>query len=58
MILDKFKIDNTVAIVTGAARGLGQGFALALGEAGTNVALKEGRKELLLTDFFQCVRIF
>lgn len=39
MILEKFKLDNKVAIITGAARGLGQGFALALAEAGADVAL-------------------
>jgi len=39
LILEKFKLDNKVAIITGAARGLGQGFALALAEAGADVAL-------------------
>lgn len=39
MILDKFKLDGKVAIVTGSARGLGQGIALGLAEAGANVAL-------------------
>jgi len=37
MILDKFKLDNKVAIITGASRGLGQGMAIALAEAGANV---------------------
>jgi 2-deoxy-D-gluconate 3-dehydrogenase len=36
-ILDKFKLDGKVAMVTGASRGLGQGMALALAEAGANV---------------------
>ena len=36
-ILDSFKLDGKVAIVTGAARGLGQGMALALAEAGADV---------------------
>ena len=39
MILDQFKLDNKVAIVTGAARGLGQAMAVALAEAGADVAL-------------------
>ena len=29
MILDQFKLDGKVAIVTGASRGLGQGMAIA-----------------------------
>ena len=39
MILDKFKLDGKVAIVTGSARGLGQAIAIGLAEAGANVAL-------------------
>ena len=38
MILDKFKLDGKVAIVTGAARGLGQGIAVGLAEAGADIA--------------------
>jgi 2-dehydro-3-deoxy-D-gluconate 5-dehydrogenase len=37
MILDKFKLDNKVALVTGASQGLGQGMAVALAEAGADV---------------------
>jgi 2-deoxy-D-gluconate 3-dehydrogenase len=36
-ILDCFKLDGKVAVVTGAARGLGQGMALALAEAGADI---------------------
>jgi 2-deoxy-D-gluconate 3-dehydrogenase len=39
MILDKFKLDGKVAIVTGAARGLGQAIAVGLAEAGANTSL-------------------
>ena len=39
MILDKFKLDEKVAIVTGAARGLGQGMAIGLAEAGADIVL-------------------
>lgn len=36
-VLDRFKLDGKTAIVTGAARGLGQGMALALAEAGADI---------------------
>ncbi|MEZ4669845.1 MAG: 2-dehydro-3-deoxy-D-gluconate 5-dehydrogenase KduD [Anaerolineae bacterium] len=38
MILDLFRLDGKVALVTGATRGLGQAAALALAEAGADVA--------------------
>jgi len=37
MILDKFKLDGKVALVTGASRGLGQGMAIGLAEAGADI---------------------
>ncbi len=37
MILDKFKLDGKVAIVTGSRRGLGRGMAISLAEAGADV---------------------
>jgi 2-deoxy-D-gluconate 3-dehydrogenase len=36
-ILDKFRLDGKVALVTGAARGLGQSMAIALADAGADV---------------------
>lgn len=39
MILDQFKLDGKVALVTGASAGLGAAIALALAEAGANVAV-------------------
>lgn len=39
MILDKFKLDGKVAIVTGANTGLGQGMSVALAQAGAKVVL-------------------
>ncbi|MCL2595078.1 MAG: 2-dehydro-3-deoxy-D-gluconate 5-dehydrogenase KduD [Promicromonosporaceae bacterium] len=39
MILEAFNLCGKVALVTGALRGLGQGAALALAEAGADVAL-------------------
>jgi 2-deoxy-D-gluconate 3-dehydrogenase len=38
MILDKFKLNGKVAVVTGAGRGLGQAAALGFAEAGADVA--------------------
>jgi 2-deoxy-D-gluconate 3-dehydrogenase len=38
MILDKFRLDGKVALVTGASSGLGQAIAIALAEAGANIA--------------------
>ncbi len=38
MILDLFKLDGKVALVTGASRGLGQAMAIALAEAGADIA--------------------
>jgi 2-deoxy-D-gluconate 3-dehydrogenase len=38
-VLDLFRLDGRIAVVTGAARGLGQAIALALGSAGADVAL-------------------
>jgi 2-deoxy-D-gluconate 3-dehydrogenase len=39
MILDSFRLDGKIALITGSSRGLGQGAALALAEAGADVAL-------------------
>lgn len=37
MILDKFRLNGTVAMVTGAGTGMGQAIALALAEAGADI---------------------
>ena len=39
MILDRMSLDGKIAVVTGGSRGLGRGAALALAEAGADVAL-------------------
>jgi 2-deoxy-D-gluconate 3-dehydrogenase len=38
VILERFALDGQVALVTGAARGLGQAIAVALAEAGADIA--------------------
>lgn len=38
-VLDKFRIDGKIALVTGGARGLGRTMATALAEAGADIAL-------------------
>ena len=37
MIIDDFKLDGKVAIVTGASTGIGQGMSIALAEAGADI---------------------
>ena len=39
MILDRFRIDDRVAVVTGAGRGIGAATAVALAEAGADVVI-------------------
>ncbi len=39
MILDQFKLNGKIAIVTGSARGLGQAMAVGLAQAGADIAL-------------------
>lgn len=44
-ILDLFRIDDRVAVVTGSGRGIGRGIAIALAEAGADVVVTSRRAE-------------
>ena len=55
-ILDRFRIDDRVAIVTGASSGLGVAFAVALAEAGADVALGARREDRLVAHPQTCRR--
>jgi 7-alpha-hydroxysteroid dehydrogenase len=46
-VLERFRVDGKVAIVTGAGRGIGAGCALALAEAGADVVLASRTEEQL-----------
>ncbi len=46
-VLDRFRLDGRAAIVTGASSGLGVAFAVALAEAGADVALGARRTDKL-----------
>ena len=46
-VLDRFRMDGRVVMVTGASSGLGAGFARALSSAGATVVLAARRKERL-----------
>ncbi|HSH82253.1 MAG TPA: 2-dehydro-3-deoxy-D-gluconate 5-dehydrogenase KduD [Herpetosiphonaceae bacterium] len=50
-ILDRFRLDGQVALITGASRGLGLGMAAALAEAGADiVSIQRGSETLRLAE--------
>ena len=49
MVLERFRVDGKIAIITGAGRGIGAATALALAEAGADVALSSRTREQLDT---------
>ena len=47
MILDRFKVDDHVAVVTGAGRGIGAASAVALAQAGADVVISARSRDQL-----------
>ncbi|MFM7409313.1 MAG: SDR family NAD(P)-dependent oxidoreductase, partial [Actinomycetota bacterium] len=46
-VMDLFRMDGMVAVVTGAGRGIGRGIALAFADAGATVVLTARREHEL-----------
>jgi len=50
MILDKFKLEGKTALITGANRGIGQYYALALAEAGADIIAMSNETDFSATE--------
>jgi NAD(P)-dependent dehydrogenase (short-subunit alcohol dehydrogenase family) len=50
MILDQFRLDGQVAVVTGGTKGLGKAIALAMAEAGADIVAVSRSPNLELPD--------
>ena len=44
-ILDLFRVDGQVAVITGSGRGIGRAITIALAEAGADVVITSRRAE-------------
>jgi len=58
-IAEKFRLDNKVAIITGASKGIGKAIALAFGQQGAKVVISSRKQEAVdeVADEFKKVKI-